>query len=109
MRFLIDAQLPPKLARALTELDHQAEHLEDIGLRHAKDSEVWNYAMTHQAVIVSKDEDFVERFRRRGQGTVIVWLRIGNSANRVLLAWFLPLLPTIVQRLQAGDHLVEVR
>ncbi|CAN5325809.1 hypothetical protein BH09VER1_BH09VER1_37670 [soil metagenome] len=109
MRFLIDAQLPPKLARALIERDHQAEHLEDIGLRHAKDGEVWDYALAHQAVIVSKDEDFVERFRRRGQGPIIVWLRIGNSANRILLDWFLPLLPAIVQRIEAGDHFVEVR
>lgn len=109
MRFLVDAQLPPKLAQTLIELGHQAEHLEDVGLRHAKDGDIWNFAVSHQAVVVSKDEDFVDRFRRRGNGPVIVWLRIGNSSNRALLAWFVPLLPVIVQRIQAGDKLIEVR
>jgi predicted nuclease of predicted toxin-antitoxin system len=109
VRFLVDAQLPPKLAHTLVELGHQAEHLEDVGLRHAKDGDIWNYAVSHQAVIVSKDEDFVDRFRRRGNGPVIVWLRIGNSSNRALLAWFVPLLPALMQRIQAGDKLIEVR
>lgn len=93
----------------LVESGYQAEHLEDAGLRHAKDGDVWDYAMRHQAVIVTKDEDFVDRFRRRGNGPSIVWLRIGNSPNRALMGWFIPLLPAIVQRIQAGDRLIEVR
>ncbi len=109
MRFLVDAQLAPQLALTLVELGHQAEHVEDVGLRHAKDGDIWNYAASKQAVIVSKDEDFVDRFRRRGHDPVIVWLRIGNSSNRALLAWFVPLLPALVQRIQAGDKLIEVR
>lgn len=109
MRFLVDAQLPPKLAQTLVDLGHHGEHLEDVGLRHAKDTDIWNYAVNNHAVIVSKDEDFVDRFRRRGDGPVIVWLRIGNSSNRVLLAWFVPLLPAAVQRIQAGDKLIEIR
>ncbi len=109
MRFLIDAQLPPKLASALIEAGHQAEHLEDVGLRHAKDGDIWNFAVSNQAVIVTKDEDFIDRYRRRGSGPVIVWLRIGNCSNRLLTAWCLPLMPTIVRRIEAGDKLVEVR
>jgi predicted nuclease of predicted toxin-antitoxin system len=35
MRFLIDAQLPPALAVLLTKHGHIAEHVADIGLRHA--------------------------------------------------------------------------
>jgi predicted nuclease of predicted toxin-antitoxin system len=38
MRFLIDAQLPPALARLLTARGHTAEHVADIDLRHAEDS-----------------------------------------------------------------------
>jgi predicted nuclease of predicted toxin-antitoxin system len=32
MRFLIDAQLPPALARWLSSAGHDAEHVADIGL-----------------------------------------------------------------------------
>jgi predicted nuclease of predicted toxin-antitoxin system len=40
IRFLVDAQLPPHLARALVEVGYQAEHVEDAGLRHAKDAAI---------------------------------------------------------------------
>ena len=109
MRFLVDAQLPIKLARALADSGHEAEHLEDAGLRHAKDGDIWTFSLRNHCIIVTKDEDFVDRFRRRGSGPVIVWLRIGNSSNRVLLAWFLPLLPAVLARIEAGDKLIEVR
>lgn len=107
IRFLVDAQLPLRLARALTEAGYQAEHVEDLGLRHAKDAAIWEYAMRQQAILVTKDEDFVSR--RQPDGPVIVWLRIGNAANAALLAWFLPLLPAIVARSRSGDRLIEVR
>jgi predicted nuclease of predicted toxin-antitoxin system len=58
VRFLIDAQLPPALARLLTEHGHQAEHVHDIGRGDAPDRELWQYALDHDAVIVTKDEDF---------------------------------------------------
>jgi predicted nuclease of predicted toxin-antitoxin system len=109
VRFLVDAQLPPALAWTLNTEDHEAEHLEDIGLRHAKDSVIWDHALRHQAVILTKDEDFVDRFRRLPDGPVIVWLRIGNASKRALLAWFMPHLPALLLRLEAGDKLIELR
>ena len=45
MRFVIDAQLPPALARLLTCHGHLAEHIHDIGLRNADDSSIWNCAV----------------------------------------------------------------
>jgi predicted nuclease of predicted toxin-antitoxin system len=109
IRFLIDAQLPPLLVRVIVEAGYSAEHVEDAGLRHANDRDIWEYAVRQQAVIVTKDEDFVELFRRQSSGPVIVWLRIGNAANTALLAWFLRILPAIVVRVEAGDRLIEVR
>ena len=32
----------------------------------------------------------------------IVWLRIGNTSNRALLAWLVPLWPEIISRIEAG-------
>ena len=54
MRFVIDAQLPPALARLLTAQGHTAEHVADIGLRDADDSPIWAYALELQAIIVTK-------------------------------------------------------
>ena len=41
IRFLVDAQLPPRLARSLAAEGYQAEHVEDLGMRHAEDEAIW--------------------------------------------------------------------
>jgi len=88
--FLVDAQLPPALADWLIKQGHSAQHVDDAGLRDADDIVVWNYALNGGAIIVTKDEDFAERTARTTSGPVIVWLRIGNATNRVLLQWLTP-------------------
>ena len=64
MRFIIDAQLPPGLVRWLIDAGHEARHLEEVGLREAEDAAIWRYALDHQAVILTKDEDFASRGRQ---------------------------------------------
>ena len=108
MRWIVDAQLPPALARLLTSLGHQAEHVQDCGLRDATDSAIWSYALACGAVIVTKDEDFATRSYASKNAPVVVWLRIGNCSKKALLAWFEPLLPQIQSRLQSGDKLLEI-
>jgi predicted nuclease of predicted toxin-antitoxin system len=40
-RFLVDAQLPPELARRLSRLGYQADHVNRIGLGAAGDVAIW--------------------------------------------------------------------
>jgi predicted nuclease of predicted toxin-antitoxin system len=58
MRYLVDAQLPPALARWLVVEGHEAEHVIDRRLETASDREIWDFALETEAVIVTKDEDF---------------------------------------------------
>lgn len=109
MRFLIDAQLPPALARWLQERGHHAEHVLDIDLAQAKDDPIWRYAEKHQAVIVTKDEDFAEWVLRGRTGPSVVWLRVGNSSKRALFLWLEILLPAIAKKIEEGERLIEVR
>jgi predicted nuclease of predicted toxin-antitoxin system len=109
VKFLVDAQLPPSLAAALRKAGCDAIAVREVGLREAKDAEIWQYALQNNAAILTKDEDFAERCLRSQNPPVVVWLRIGNATNPVLLGWFLPHLPTVVARLQNGDRLIEVR
>src|SRR5689334_6173775 len=102
MQFLVDAQLPPALASWFIAHGHEAKAAREVGLRNATDTAIWNFAMQGGSVIVSKDEDFVERTLRSTSGPQIVWLRIGNCTNGILFAWLEPLLPGIVRELQAG-------
>jgi predicted nuclease of predicted toxin-antitoxin system len=88
---------------------HQAEHVLEVSLAQSKDNPVWQYASRQGAVIITKDEDFAEWIRRGRSGPSVVWLRIGNSSKRALLIWIEPLLPVILQKLQQGDRLIELR
>lgn len=109
MKLIVDAQLPPALAARLRQEGHDALAVREIGLREAKDSAIWQYALQNHAAILTKDEDFAERCLCSQNPPVVVWLRIGNATNPVLLDWFLPLLPAVIARIRAGDRFIEVR
>ncbi len=59
MRFLIDAQLPPALARWLRAQGHEAKAVREVGLREAADSAIWAFAEQGAWIVVTKDDDFV--------------------------------------------------
>lgn len=109
MKFIVDAQLPPTLASALRQIGCDAVAVREIELRNAKDTAIWQYALQNDGVIVTKDEDFAERCLASDQAPMVIWLRIGNATNPDLLDWFMPLWPSMLARLQAGDRLIEVR
>jgi len=108
MRFLIDAQLPPALARWLTEQGHEAEHVFDCGLVEANDLLIWEHAGSSGAVIVSKDEDFRSRRTLNAEGPSVVWIRLGNASRRETLRWFAAALPDVLVALTRGDTVVEI-
>lgn len=109
MKLVIDAQLPPALASVLEQLGHDAQHVRDVGLRHATDPSVWDFVARQNAAILTKDEDFAARRLRETQGPVIIWLRVGNCSRTALVRWLVPLLASIEQLVEAGDTLIEVR
>jgi predicted nuclease of predicted toxin-antitoxin system len=109
MRFLVDAQLPPALANWIANKGHSASAVRDQGLRNSDDGSITNFAEKNDWIVVTKDEDIVERTLGRKEGTRVVWLRIGNSTNRVLFAWLEPLWPEVIRQLQEGQHIIEVR
>ena len=109
MRFLVDEQLPPALARMLTIAGHHAEHAFDVELGGLPDERIWEFASKHRAVIVTKDEDFVVLQTLFPEGPAVIWLRVGNTRKSVLINRIEELLPSFIQRFEAGDRLIEVR
>ena len=108
MKFLIDAQLPPALARWLGEGGHQAVHVADIGFLTARDAAIWSHAQHNDAVVVTKDEDFAIRSGQAETAPIIVWLRVGNTSNRALRPWIEARLPGILRLIEQGQRLIEV-
>lgn len=108
MRFLIDAQLPRRLTRQLADLGHDATHVADIGLESASDAAVWSAAIERAAILVTKDQDFAIARAAGGRGPAIVWIRIGNTSNDVLIARFVNSLDAIDEAIARGETIVEL-
>lgn len=108
MRFLVDAQLPPALARWLASQGHDAEHVADIDLAGADDRVIWQHALASGAVIFTKDEDFALRRTLEEAGPAVVWIRLGNSRKGDLLRWLESLLPEVLSALERGETLIEI-
>lgn len=108
MKFLVDQQLPKKLAGWIRERGCEAHHLKEIGMLHAEDADIWRAAEARGAVIISKDEDFSVIVRIQ-PGPQVVWLRVGNCSNDALLARMADVWPTLILELEAGVRRVEVR
>jgi predicted nuclease of predicted toxin-antitoxin system len=109
MRFLVDAQLPPALARWLGERGYSATAARDAGFLTSDDGSIRNFARSGGWVLITKDDDFADEEVGFHAGPPVVWLRIGNATNRILFAWLEPLLPEIIRQLESGQRLVEVR
>jgi predicted nuclease of predicted toxin-antitoxin system len=108
MQFLIDAQLPPALARWLVGQGHTASHVLDLGLERADDRTIWNRAIASHAVIVTKDEDFAVRRALEMEGPAVVWGRFGNTTRLEVIARFESVLPSILDALQRAERLIEI-
>jgi len=108
LRFLVDAQLPPALARWLAANGHEARHVADLGMQAASDAAIWDHALSSKSAIITKDEDFAQRLVLAGDGPVVVWLRLPNTRRRDLLAWFERVMPDVLTALARGETLVEV-
>ena len=84
MKLLFDQNLSHRLVTALANEFPGSEHVRNVGLRDAPDTEVWNYAKTNGFAIVSKDSDFHQRSLVLGYPPKVIWIRLGNcSTNSV--------------------------
>ncbi len=109
MRFIVDAQLPPALARMLVDLGHEAQHVVDVNLQAVDDSVIWDFALDYAAVLLTKDDDFPHRFHQSVHTPVVVWLRVGNVSRQALLRWFRSLLPQVIKLIEEENRLIELR
>lgn len=108
MRFVVDAQLPPALAKFLAQAGQLAEHVADLQLAHASDSVIWDYARAANAVVITKDEDFAARRAVAQAGPQILWVRIGNTTTPQLLQRLAGRFEEVVRMLQSGEKVVEL-
>ena len=86
MKFLVDAQLPRRLARDLTAGGHDAVHSLDLPLgNRTPDHELVTIARRESRVLVTKDSDFVTSYWLQRMPPKLLLISTGNIDNDALL------------------------
>lgn len=89
MKFLVDAQLPRRLARGLQESGHDARHTLDLPNGNAtQDAEVIAIADEELRIVITKDADFVQSFLLSGKPARLLLVSTGNIDNTHLTTLF---------------------
>jgi predicted nuclease of predicted toxin-antitoxin system len=108
MTFLIDAQLPRRLARRLAASGHDALHTLDLPAgNRTPDSQVIEVADRNGRIVVTKDDDFVTSRVLHGRPRRLVLVSVGNTSNDDLERHLFSHLESIVELL-ADEGFVEV-
>lgn len=80
MKLLFDQNLSHRLLTELGDIFPDSLHVRMLGLAEADDLQIWNYAKSHNLVIVTQDSDYADWNKLRGAPPKIVWLRCGNTS-----------------------------
>ena len=107
--YWIDANLPRQLALWLKEkFSVNAFHLNDLGLLHASDKEIYLKASDKPVVILTKDEDFADLMRSGSAFPKVIWVTVGNISNQQLKKIIIDNFEEALLKLVNENNLVEI-
>src|SRR5271165_5279660 len=103
MRFLIDAQLPRRMADWLNRAGCDAVHTLTLpdGNR-TKDKQLLDFAEQEQRIVVTKDADFVNSHLLSLRPERLLLISTGNISNRDLEKLVVPLIPSLIAEFQTN-------
>lgn len=108
MKFLVDAQLPRRLAGHLRDLGHDAVHTLELPLANRTPDTVINEISLHeQRVVITKDSDFVNSFVLHHRPFKLLLIATGNITNRDLEQLFHDQIDEIAEAFQT-HHFLEL-
>ncbi len=109
MTLWLDAHVSPKLVPWFhDQFNLEAVHVRDLKLREAEDPDIFEAARNANAVVMTKDEDFVLLVERLGPPPQVIWLTFGNTSNTRVKEILMQALPIAVESLEKGEPLVEI-
>ena len=110
MKFLVDAQLPRRLAKRLVEAGHDAIHTLDMPDGNAStDAAIIEVARREGRIVVTKDADFLNSFVLKRQPEKLLLISTGNITNPDLDTLILRNLPAILDAFRESDFVELTR
>jgi predicted nuclease of predicted toxin-antitoxin system len=108
MKFIVDAQLPRRIALWLRGQGHDALHTLDLpDANHTTDAEIIALALREARIVVTKDADFVDSFILHHRPEKLLLISTGNISNIELEGILLPHLNVIASAFESAGF-VEV-
>ncbi|NMG08213.1 DUF5615 family PIN-like protein [Brasilonema sp. UFV-L1] len=89
MKFLVDAQLPVRLARFLESAGYDTIHTKDLPHKNAtSDTEINSISIRDNRIVITKDSDFLNSFLTIKEPYKLLLVTTGNISNLELEAIF---------------------
>lgn len=109
MKFLVDAQLPRRLAYRVADFGHDVCHTLDLenGNR-TTDQEIMQKADREDRIVTTKDADFINSHLLRGRPRKILLVSTGNISNATLETLLLEHFGKLQEAFEGGAVLVEL-
>jgi predicted nuclease of predicted toxin-antitoxin system len=105
----LDAQLSPAMASWInSEFSVQTIVVLDLGLRNAKDQETFLAARKVNALVMTKDADFVHLVEKLGIPPQVILLACGNTSNTQLKQILKRSFYRALEWLKKGESVVEI-
>ncbi|MEM7531801.1 MAG: DUF5615 family PIN-like protein [Chloroflexota bacterium] len=105
MKFLVDAQLPKKLAYFLKDEGYDAIHTRDLPLGNGTpDSVINDISLSEQRIVITKDSDFRDSYLLSNRPYKLLLISTGNIKNSDLMKLFEQNLEPIINALEVYGY-----
>lgn len=109
MKFLVDAQLPRRVALWLGTSGFDAVHTLDLPLgNQTSDTIINDISVNEQRIVITKDADFVDSFLLHGKPYNLLLVSTGNIRNTELEALFQANIEKMREEFDAGAKFIEL-
>ena len=106
MKYLVDANLPPSLSKALQQLGYDSKHTVELPLGNdSNDNVLRDIARSEERVVITKDSDFLKSQIDTGLPRKLLLVRTGNLPNYQLLTLFESRIKELDERFEAFDFI----
>lgn len=106
MKFLVDAQLPVRLAQFLRDSGYDTVHTKELPQQNAtSDADINEISIQQKRIVITKDADFVNSFLTIQKPYKLLLVTTGNIKNSELEALFRTNLQTLIELLQQHTYI----
>lgn len=106
MKFLVDAQLPIRLARFLESAGYDTIHTQDLpNLNATSDIQINTISIRDERIVITKDSDFLNSFLTIEEPFKLLLVTTGNIKNLELEALFTANLKVLVELLESHSYI----